>query len=84
MNKKIFKQTIFITALLFTSATFAQAATLSVSPSTANINEGETITATITLDTQGSNTDGVDVDLRYNPEVLEIQDTDPVTPGMQI
>lgn len=66
--KKILTAFMFFAAMIFPQA--AQAATLSVSPSTGTINKGCTFSVNIELDTQGTQTDGSDVILFYEPQKL--------------
>lgn len=58
------------------SPAYAYAATLSLAPSSGQMNKGCDVTVTIELDTQGAQTDGTDVILTYNPAVLTIQQSD--------
>lgn len=58
------------------SPVYAYAATLSLSPSSGQLNKGCDVTFTVELDTQGSQTDGTDVILTYNPAVMTISQTD--------
>jgi hypothetical protein len=61
-------------------ASAAQAATLTLTPSSQNLTIGNTVTVSIMLDTQGQAIDGVDIKyLNYNPYFLQVQD-----PGNQI
>jgi hypothetical protein len=60
-------------------------ATLSLDPATRELAVGDVFTVDVLLDTGGYDTDGVDVRyLRYNPNILEVQDSDPGTEGVQI
>lgn len=70
---------------LWAVAYAAQAATLTLSPATANLSIGDTLTVNVTLDTQGQSIDGVDIKyLRYNPYYLQLVDADSATAGTQI
>ena len=63
----------------------ASAATLTVSPATANLNTNETVEVQIMLDTQGQGIDGVDVfSLNYNPALLQVVDANASQSGTQI
>lgn len=75
MLKKI---TALILAVLFfgISPAYAYAATLSITPSTGQINKGCDVTFTIEMDTQGAQTDGTDVILSYDPAKMTIAQTD--------
>jgi hypothetical protein len=76
---------IITAAILFLLPTLASAATLSVSPSTQSVNVGDTISISVNLDTQGSSIDGVDLRyLNYNPALLQVQDANTSTTGVQI
>ena len=58
---------------------------LSISPATKTVASGQTFTANILLDTAGIAIDGVDIfSLHYNPLILQIQDADNSTAGVQI
>lgn len=72
------KLTSFIAAFGFflASPAYAYAATLSVAPSTGQMNKGCDVTVTVELDTAGAQTDGTDVILTYDPAVLSIAQTD--------
>ncbi|MCR4322720.1 MAG: cohesin domain-containing protein [Candidatus Azambacteria bacterium] len=60
-------------------------ATLSMSPTTGTYQVGDIITTQIILNTQGASIEGVDVRyLNYNPALLEVQDKNPFTAGVQI
>lgn len=61
------------------------AATLSLSPSSGTQTIGTTFQVNISLDTQTSPIDGVDIRyLNYNPAILEVQDANTTTAGIQI
>ena len=82
-NTKIFFL-LFLCFFLFT-ASFAHAATLKLSPSSGLYDTGDIFSVNILLNTQGFNTDGVDICyLNYNTALLEIQDSDAGTLGVQI
>lgn len=66
--KKILTTLLFLSVLIFPQA--ANAATLSLSPATGTINKGCTFSVNIELDTQGTQTDGSDVILFYEPQKL--------------
>lgn len=72
------KLTAFLIATVFfgLSPASAYAATLSIAPATGQINKGCDVTFTIELDTQGSQTDGTDVILSYDPAKMTIAQTD--------
>ncbi|MBI2022011.1 hypothetical protein HYS93_04015 [Candidatus Daviesbacteria bacterium] len=55
-----------VSSLLSPAVIFA--ATLSLSPATGTINRGCNFTLSIVLDTQGSNTDGTDAIIKYDPQ----------------
>jgi len=59
--------------------------TLSLSPGSLMVNVGQTFNVNILLDTAGQAVDGVDIFyLHYNPQILEVQDADAATAGVQI
>lgn len=58
------------------SPVYAYAASLSIAPPSGQINKGCDVTFTIELDTQGSQTDGTDVILTYDPTKMSITQTD--------
>ncbi|HEY4503009.1 MAG TPA: cohesin domain-containing protein, partial [Candidatus Paceibacterota bacterium] len=63
----------------------ASAATLSVSPSSSSVTNGQNFNVDILLDTAGVSVDGVDVfSLRYNPAILQVQDANTGADGIQI
>jgi len=71
--------------IFFGVATFANAATLSLSPSSGSHTVGDIFSVDILLNTQGVAIDGVDINsLNYNPLQLEVQDEDTLTAGIQI
>lgn len=58
---------------------------LSISPTRFTLKPGETITIDIVLNSGGIPVDGFDIRyLRYNPALIEIQDTDTQAPGIQL
>jgi hypothetical protein len=75
MVKKL-TASIFTLGFFLLSPVSALAANLSIAPSTGQINKGCDVTFTIELDTQGSQTDGTDVILKYDPTKLTIAQTD--------
>ncbi len=59
--------------------------TLSLSPTSLIVGVGQTFNVNIVLDTAGQAVDGVDVFyLHFDPQILEVQDADPATSGVQI
>jgi hypothetical protein len=64
-------------------ASAAPQGTLSVSPPTASIAVGQTVSLTLNL-TSAVNVHEVDLYLMYNPNVLQVIDADPSTPGVQV
>lgn len=59
--------------------------TLSLSPGSLIVNIDQTFNVNILLDTAGQAVDGVDIFyLHYDPQVLEVQDADSATAGVQI
>ncbi len=79
------KKILSLSVIFLVLPTMVGAATFSVSPSSQNITVGDTFTVNINLDTQNANIDGVDVRyLNYNPTLLQVQDADLSTPGIQI
>ena len=72
-----------VLAILLPAVT--SAATLNLSPSSRNINTGETFFVTVNLDTQGVAIDGVDLRyLNYNPSMLQLLDSNVSVAGVQI
>ncbi len=62
-----------------------EVATLSLDPTSGTYNVNDTFNVDIKLDTGGAAVDGVDLRyLRYDPQILEVQDADTATPGTQI
>ncbi len=95
MNKRIFKKTkkeinllLFIIVFFFSFVVFSRytlAANLSITSAASNYQIGDIFNVIISLDTNGSTTDGVDIHyLHYNPTILEVQDSDTGTSGVQI
>lgn len=79
------KKAFFLVVGALTLPFVAGAATLSISPSSQNVNVGDTFTVTVNLDTQNTNIDGVDLRyLNYNPALLQVQDANPSVSGVQI
>ncbi len=85
---KNMKKLVFATALMFLVFVWvsnAQAATLSLSPSSGNNSVGSIFTVTILLNTQSQAVDGVDIRyLNYSPTLLEVQDDNTSLAGVQI
>ncbi len=85
MNIKKITTIIFFFSALFFTALSAQAATLSLSPSSGNYSVGQTFSVDILLDTKGTAIDGVDiVYLNYDRNYLEIVDDNVSQSGIQI
>jgi hypothetical protein len=88
MQKKLLYSlgvSIGLLVLMFTAAKNVSAATLTLTPTSANITLGQTINVDIMLDTQGVAIDGVDIYyLRYNPNILEVVDSNTSNSGIQI
>jgi len=86
MKRKIFIASIVfaILSILILPQTI-KAATLSLFPSSGSFEVGQTFNVSIILDTQATNTDGVDIYyLNYDPSLLEVQDADSGQAGVQI
>ncbi len=82
--KKLIFTAVFI-FLVFAWVGNAQAATLSLSPSSGNNSVGSIFTVTILLNTQSQAVDGVDIRyLNYSPTLLEVQDENTSLAGVQI
>ena len=80
---KIFILSGGLTLLLFASQ--IQAATLDLSSTSTSFQVGDTFEVQILLDTQGTEIDGVDIHyLNYDPSLIEVQDADSDTSGIQI
>lgn len=75
---KLPKKIIFIFSALVYLLTpgSALAATLSLSPTSGNINRSCEFIVDVNLDTTGANTDGTDVILKYNPSQLTVTSVD--------
>ncbi len=83
MKKLIFAAALMF--LVFVWASSAQAATLSLSPSSGSNSVGNIFTVTILLNTQSQAVDGVDIRyLNYSPTLLEVQDENTSQAGVQI
>ena len=62
-----------------------EASTLSLSPTTNSVIPGQTFTIDVMLNTQGVGVDGVDIkSLHYNPAIIQLEDADASTSGVQI
>lgn len=73
------------TIVLFSIPYLVNGASLSAMPATQDVVLDDIFNISIQLDTQGAPVDGVDlVYLNYDPLFLEIQDSDPSQPGVQI
>ncbi|TSC75294.1 MAG: hypothetical protein G01um101430_501 [Parcubacteria group bacterium Gr01-1014_30] len=60
-------------------------AQLLLDPQTTAVTEGETFSVDITLDSGQGGVDGVDIySLNYDPSLLQVVDSDPEKPGVQI
>lgn len=60
-------------------------ATITLSPSSTSVSVNNTFTVSIVLDTGGQNIYGVDINrLNFDPNILQVVDTDEITPGVQI
>lgn len=79
MTKKILA-ILGILGILGINPVLAQAATLSLNPSSGSFNKGCEVTLDIVLDTQGVQTDGTDVIMLYPPAQLSISTAD-ITKG---
>ncbi len=88
MTKKCFYLLItlsFCSILGLIKPNLTNAATLSLSPSSGSYTVGDTFEAQIILDTEGAETDGVDIHyLNYDPSLLEVQDANVEQTGIQI
>src|SRR5690349_18537038 len=70
---------------VFGIAKAASAATLKLSPTSGSYTAGQIFTVDVNLDTTGANVDGVDLyRLHFNQNVLQVQDSDSGTSGIQI
>ena len=80
-----YSKVLFLSLAFFSVGVSAGAATLSVSPVSGTYNINNIFQLDILVDTQSQSIDGVDVNaLNYNPAILEVQDQDPSTAGVQI
>lgn len=77
---------IIIVCAVFGVSNYAHAAVgLTISPPSQNIQNGQTFSVDINLDTGSDSVDGVDIFyLRYNPNILQVQDSDLSLAGVQI
>lgn len=76
---------IYLIATALALPLFVDAATMSISPATQSVHVGDTFTVSININTSGATIDGVDIRyLNYNPALLEVQDADSTTAGVQI
>jgi hypothetical protein len=66
---------VLISGIFLSSPALAMAATLSLSPATGTANRGCTLSLKIQLDTEGSNSDGTDAILLYDPTRFSAQNT---------
>ena len=57
---------------------------ITLAPDTGVFNVGDTFDMQVILDTGGYDADGVDLMILYDPGVLEVQDAEPITSGIQI
>lgn len=82
------KQKILILALVVAGLALgvtAKAATLTLSPATGSYNINDSFIVSVNLDTTGTAVEGVDIlYLNYNTSLLEVQDSDSGTAGVQI
>jgi hypothetical protein len=70
---------------LWAFASFAQAATLTLSPTSGSFNPGDMFEVSVNLDTQGADFDGVDLRyLNYDKSRLEVVDADAAASGVQM
>lgn len=65
-------------------ATAVHAARFELSPASAALNQGCDSVVNIVLSTEGSESDAANVIIQYNPAEVEITDTNPAIPGIQI
>jgi peptidoglycan hydrolase-like protein with peptidoglycan-binding domain len=82
-----YKMIVSLSVLLasFFVVSHASAATFSVSPASASYNVGEVFTVEVKLDTGGASIDGVDVRyIRFNPNVLQVIDSNSSVEGIQV
>jgi len=79
------KNIILLSVIFLLIPVLGKAATLSLDPAIGSFEIGQIFQVAIRLDTQGVKTAGVDIHyLNYNPQLLEVQDADSATPGIQI
>jgi hypothetical protein len=71
-------------AAVMVSPAFASAATLSLSPTSGSHAAGSTFEVKINLDTTGTTTSGTDAYIRYDPNTLQVVDSNSGTEGTQI
>lgn len=78
MYKLLPKKLIFLifTLIFLIIPASALAATLSLSPTSGNVNRSCEFIVDVNLDTTGANTDGTDVILKYNPSQLTVTSVD--------
>lgn len=81
--KRLFRMTAFVIILSLFSPAPALAATLSLSPSSNTMNRGCETSLDIVLDTQGTQTDGTDAILIYDPSRFSIS-TASITPNTNV
>jgi len=75
----------FILGFFMVSAGFTSAATLTLSPQSGNITIGEILSVNILLNTEDAFIDAVDIyRLNYDPSLLEVQDENSGSAGVQI
>lgn len=80
-----YSKVLFLSITLFSVGVSAGAATLSVSPVSGTYNVNNIFQLDILVDTQSQPIDGVDINaLNYNPAILEVQDQNQSTAGVQI
>lgn len=80
-----YSKVLSLSFILFSVGVSAGAATLSVSPVSGTYNINNIFQLDILVDTQSQPIDGVDINaLNYNPAILEVQDQNPSTAGVQI
>ena len=86
MNKKTFYiLSTFTFLVLVSAASKAQAATLILSPASGTVSVDQSISVDVMLNTQGAAIDGVDINsLHYNQTILEVQDANSSTAGVEI
>lgn len=81
--KRLFRMTAFVIILSLFSPAPALAATLSLSPSSGNMSRGCETSLDVVLDTQGTQTDGTDAILIYDPSRFSIS-TASITPNTNV